>query len=167
MSATIWKSVHIKNCVMCIQRTGNCRGNGAAQGSNGCHGNLLAAVLVWARVSSGNHVGLEQGALQVDVVVGQGLVDGSQDLLGDVLTALQVVVTIGENLRLDDGHDAMLRQAGTEGQKCLLVCSRLSYYTVFLLSNPCRKWLKWATLYFWKACLNCVFNRSIKLVKSS
>lgn len=62
-------------------------------------------------MSSGNHVGLEQGALQVDMVVGQGLVDSSQHLLSDVLAALQVVVTIGEDLRLNNGDNAMLRKA--------------------------------------------------------
>lgn len=60
-----------------------------------------------------NHVGLEQGALQVDVVVGQGLVNSGQDLLSDVLAAFQVVVTIRKNLRLNDGDDAVLRKAGT------------------------------------------------------
>lgn len=68
-------------------------------------------------MSGGNHVGLEQGALQVDVVVGQGLVDSSQDLLSNVLAALQVMVTIRENLRLDDGDDAVLRTAETKGVK--------------------------------------------------
>lgn len=48
------------------------------------------------------------------MVVGQGLVAGSQDLLSNVLAALQVMVTIGENLRLDDGDDAVLRKAETE-----------------------------------------------------
>lgn len=100
-----------------IQITGDCRGHGAAQGCNSCHGNLLVAVLVWAGVSGGNHVGLEQGALQVDMVVGQGFVDGSQDLLGDVLATLQVVVTIRKNLRLNNGNDAVLRKAETKRVK--------------------------------------------------
>lgn len=61
-------------------------------------------------MSWGNHVGLEQGALQVDVVVRQGLVEGSQDFLSHVLAPLQVMVTIRENLRLNDGDDAVLRR---------------------------------------------------------
>lgn len=68
-------------------------------------------------MSGGHHVGLEQGALQVDVVVGQGLVDSSQDLLSNILAALQVVVTVRKNLRLDDGDDAVLRKAETKGVK--------------------------------------------------
>lgn len=62
-------------------------------------------------MAGGDHVGLEQGALQVDVVVGQSLVNGGQDLLRHVLAALQVVVAVGEDLGLHDGHDAVLREA--------------------------------------------------------
>lgn len=100
--------------IVCIQLTRDCRGHSAAQGGNSCHCDLLVAVLVRAGVSGGNHVGFEQGALQVDVVVRQGLVDSSQDLLSNVLAALQVMVTIRENLRLDDGDDAVLRKAETK-----------------------------------------------------
>ena len=66
-------------------------------------------------MSGGNHVGLEKGSLKVDMVVGQGLVDGSQDLLSDVLATLQVVVAVRENLRLNNGDDAVLRTAETKG----------------------------------------------------
>lgn len=62
-------------------------------------------------MSSSNHVGLEQRALQVDMVVGQGLVHGSQDFLSDILAALQVMVSIRQNLRLHDGNNAMLGKA--------------------------------------------------------
>ncbi|KAG7227830.1 hypothetical protein INR49_013624 [Caranx melampygus] len=78
-------------------------------------GFLLTLATRQEGVSSSNHVGLQQGALQVDMVVGQSLVDSSQDLLSNVLAALQVMVTIGENLRLNDGHDAVLKKAGTKG----------------------------------------------------
>lgn len=61
-------------------------------------------------MSGGDHVGLEQSALQVDMVVRQGLVDSSQDLFGDVLATLQVVVAIGQNLGLHDWDDAVLRK---------------------------------------------------------
>lgn len=64
-------------------------------------------------MSGSDHVGLEQGTLQVDVVVRQGLVDRSQDLLGNVLAALQIVVTIRKNLRLDDGDNAVLTKTRT------------------------------------------------------
>lgn len=97
-----------------VQLTRDRRRHSAAQGGDSCHCNLLVAVLVRAGVPGGNHVGLEQGALQVHVVVRQGLVDGSQDLLSDVLATLQVVVTIGENLRLDDGNNTVLREEVTK-----------------------------------------------------
>lgn len=59
-------------------------------------------------MSCGNHVGLEQSALQVDMVVRQGLVDSSQDLLCDVLATLKVVVAVRQNLRLHDRDNAVL-----------------------------------------------------------
>lgn len=62
---------------VCIQPTSDCRGHSAAQGGNSGHCNLLVVVLVRAGVSSGNHIGLEQGALKVNVVVRQSLVDSS------------------------------------------------------------------------------------------
>lgn len=98
----------------CKCLTRDCRRHGAAQGRNSGHCDLLVAVFVGAGVSGSDHVGLEQGTLQVDVVVRQGLVDRSQDLLGDVLAALQIVVTIRKNLRLDDGDNAMLTKKYTK-----------------------------------------------------
>merc|ERR1711931_59287 len=96
---------------------GDCGGHGAAQGSDGCHGDLLVGVLVRAGVSGGDHVGLEQGSLQVDVVVRQGLVHSGKDLLSHVLAALQVVVAVGEDLRLNNGDNAVhLADAGIAGQ---------------------------------------------------
>lgn len=59
-------------------------------------------------MSCSNHVGLEQSALQVDMVVRQGLVDGSQDLLCDVLATLKVVVAVRQNLGLHNRDDAVL-----------------------------------------------------------
>lgn len=50
------------------------RGHCATQGSDCCHGNLLRGVLGGAGVARGHHVGLQKGALQVNVVVRQGLV---------------------------------------------------------------------------------------------
>lgn len=55
-------------------------GHGAPQGGHSCQGDLLRGVLFGAGVSGGHHVGFEQRALQVDVVVGKRLVDGRQHL---------------------------------------------------------------------------------------
>lgn len=44
------------------------------------HGHLLWSILLGAGMSSSHHVGLQQGALQVNMMVIQGLVDSSQDL---------------------------------------------------------------------------------------
>lgn len=61
-------------------------------------------------MSGSDHVGLQEGTLQVDVVVGQSLVHCGQDLLSHVLGALQVVVTVGEDLGLNNGDNAMLEE---------------------------------------------------------
>lgn len=92
-----------------IHLTGDCRRHSTAQGSNSGHCDLLVAVFVGAGVSGSDHVGLEQCTLQVDVMVRQGLVDCSQHLLGNVLAAFQIMVTIRKNLRFDDGDNAMLK----------------------------------------------------------
>lgn len=68
-------------------------------------------------MARGYHVGLQQGAFQVDVVITQSLVDGGQHLLSDILAALQVVVPIGEDFGLHNGHNAiLLADAGVTGQ---------------------------------------------------
>ena len=64
-------------------------GNGAAQSLHGGQSDLLWGVLL-GRLTGGDHVGLQQSTLQVDVVVAQGLVDGGQDGLGDLLGAVQI-----------------------------------------------------------------------------
>lgn len=116
-------------------------GHRAAQRSDGCHGDLLIREFLGAGVAWGDHVGLQQSAFQVDVMVTQSLVDRRQHLehpkwgrgtgvsprapaqrpspphcpgrpaaylFGHILTALQVMVPIGEDLRLHNGHDAVL-----------------------------------------------------------
>lgn len=83
--------------------------NRPLQGSDCGHGHLVGAVLLGTALASSDHVGLEQGALQEDVVVGQSLVDEGQHLLGHPLSSGQVVVAIGKHLRLHNGHQAVLQ----------------------------------------------------------
>lgn len=94
-----------------MRLTRNCWGHSATQCRDSSHGNLLRSVLVWAGVSSCHHIRFQQGALQVDMVVGEGLVHSSQDLLCDVLATLQVMISVRQNLRLHDGDYAILRIA--------------------------------------------------------
>lgn len=106
--------------------SGNGRGHGAAQSGDGSDGHLLGGELLGAALASGDHVGLQQGSLQVDVVVVQRLVDGGQDGLGDLLGAVQVMVTIGQHLGLNDGHDALrLADGGVTGQHVGVLQDRL------------------------------------------
>lgn len=57
-------TVEARWCVTCDGRR-----HGAAQGSDGSHGDLLAAVLDGAGMSGCNHVGFQQSAFKVYVVV--------------------------------------------------------------------------------------------------
>ncbi|TNN66050.1 hypothetical protein EYF80_023678 [Liparis tanakae] len=66
-------------------------GDGAAQGGYGRHCNLLRAVLSEAAVSGGDHVGFEE-------------------------SALQVMISVRQDLRLYDGHDAMLAEKENDYQ---------------------------------------------------
>lgn len=60
--------------------TGHSSGDGAPQGRHSRHGNFLRCVLLGAGVSSCHHVGLQQGAFQVHMVVRQSLVHSSKNL---------------------------------------------------------------------------------------
>lgn len=60
--------------------TSDSRGHRATQCRDSCHGNLLMRIFVGAGVAWGYHIGLQQGAFQVDVVVTQSLVNSSQHL---------------------------------------------------------------------------------------
>lgn len=55
-------------------------GDSAPQSSHCSHGNLLRGVLLSAGVSSSDHVGLQQGSLQVHMVIRQSLIHSSQNL---------------------------------------------------------------------------------------
>lgn len=89
-------------------------------------------------MSSCNHVWLEQGTLQVDVMVGQSLVDGSQDLLSNVLAALQVMVTIRKNLRLNNGDDAVLQGSDRRSQEgSLQGGKKKEWQWVYIVCNLC------------------------------
>ena len=63
---------------------------------------------LWAVGARGDHVGLEEGALEEDLVVVERLVDGGEDALGDGGAGLDVVGAVGEDLGLDDGDEAVL-----------------------------------------------------------
>ena len=90
---------------------------GALEHGDGRHGNLLRGVLLGAAVSREDHVGLEEGALQVHVVVAQRLVHGCEDLLASDHAGLEVVVPVRQDLRLHDGSEPVqLTDAGVARQ---------------------------------------------------
>lgn len=98
--------------VAVVLLTRHSRRNSAAKSCDSCHGDLLGGVLLGTGMPGSHHVGLEQSALQVDMVVRQGLVHSSQNLLGHILAPLQIMFTIRQNFRLHDWHNAMLMRKG-------------------------------------------------------
>lgn len=62
---------------MAYDLTRDSRRDGAAQGSDCCHGDLLCAVFGGAAVARSGHIGFEQSALQVHMMVRHGLVQCS------------------------------------------------------------------------------------------
>ena len=78
-----------------------------AEGSDSGHSVLLVGGLLTGSTSS-DHVGLQQSTLQQQVVVLDGLVGGSQNLLGDLDAGLEGVGTIRQDLRLDDGDQTVV-----------------------------------------------------------
>lgn len=61
-------------------RTRHSSRNGTVESGDSGHGHLLWSILLGAGMPSGHHVGLQQRALQVHMMVIQGLVHSSQDL---------------------------------------------------------------------------------------
>ena len=66
-----------------------------------------------------DHVRLQHGALQVDVVVGQSFELGRQDNLRHFAAVLDVVVSVGHDLGLHDGHQALALANGRVAGQCV------------------------------------------------
>ena len=76
----------------------NCGRDGPLQCGNGGGSNLFWGVFGFAGLAGRHHVGLQESSLQEDVVVIQSLVHCGQDGFSDLLSPVQVVITIGEHL---------------------------------------------------------------------
>lgn len=91
--------------------------HGAGERGDGGDGDLLRSSTDLAAGAGGHHVRLEESALEEDVLVVEGLVARGDDLLGDGAADLEVVITIHEDLGLDDGHEAVsLGNGGVLGE---------------------------------------------------
>lgn len=62
----------------------------------------------WIQAWQGDHVGLQECASQIDMVVTQNLVENSQDLFSYILTVLQVMVPIRGHLTLHNRDNVIL-----------------------------------------------------------
>mmetsp|Transcript_43461 Transcript_43461/g.136283 ORF Transcript_43461/g.136283 Transcript_43461/m.136283 type:complete len:427 (+) Transcript_43461:265-1545(+) len=81
--------------------------HGVLEHAHGGEADLLHGGGVGAAHAGTHHVRLEEGALEHHVVVGERLVAGGEDLLGNDRGGLDAVLAVHEHLRLDDGHEAV------------------------------------------------------------
>ena len=88
--------------------TWNSWGHTPLQSSHSSHSNILGGVLGCAGLACSHHVGLQESPLQEDIVIRQGFVAESKDLFCDFLCSGQVVITIWQNFRLNNGDNAIL-----------------------------------------------------------
>ena len=64
--------------------------------------------MIWAALSGRDHVRFEEGPLQHQFVVNQGLHDGGKDVLRNLGAFLDGVRAVHQDLGLDDGHKAVV-----------------------------------------------------------
>ncbi|GIX65846.1 amino acid adenylation domain-containing protein [Babesia caballi] len=96
---------------------GESGGHRAAKRAGGEEPDRLRGWLLLAVNTLSHHVGLEEGALEQHLVVAEGLEDGGQHALRHLGAHLDGVVAVGQNLGLDDGHQAvLLADGGVAGQ---------------------------------------------------
>jgi hypothetical protein len=86
---------------------GHGSGDGPLEGADGVLSDDLGRHLLGVR-AWGDHVGLEEGTLEEDMVLVEGLVARSEDHLRDVGAAVDVVRAINKDLGLDDRHQPVL-----------------------------------------------------------
>ena len=105
---------------LATREEGNARhggGNGARESGDGGLGDLLRGGALGAGSTRGDHVRLEESTLEDDVLVVESLVASSDNLLGDDAADLDIVVTIHEDLGLDDGDETVhLGDGGVLGE---------------------------------------------------
>ena len=86
--------------------------------TDGSLSDALSAALFQTLGSLANHVGLQQGTLKKHMVVGEGLHHSSLNGLGHQSGALDVVRSVHDDFRLDDGHQTLaLADASVTGER--------------------------------------------------
>ena len=85
----------------------------AGQSPDSEPGDLLGSALVFAGGSGSDHVRLEEGTLDDEILVEHGLHDSAEDELGDACALFDGVASVSEDLRLDDGHKTVVLADGT------------------------------------------------------
>ena len=97
--------------------TGGLRRHARVEHAQGVLGNFLRVGLLRAISTRGNHGRLQEHAVELDVVVGQVLEGFRPNHGGDFKVAVDVVVAVEENLRLDNRHEtSVLADGGVAGE---------------------------------------------------
>lgn len=87
--------------------TWNCSWNSAAECGDGGQTNFGWGSAFRAALSGCHHVWFQQSTFQVYMMIVQCFVHGGQNGFGDLLAAVQIVITIGQNFWLNNWNDAI------------------------------------------------------------
>lgn len=97
--------------------TGDCGGNAAAEHLQGVVSNLLGTSTALALSTGGDHGRFKEDTLEENVVISEVLEGLGPSALSDLKSAVNVVVTIKENLGLDNGDKTrVLGNGGITGK---------------------------------------------------
>jgi len=99
--------------------TGDGRGDGSAQSSDSQFSDFSGADVgsVGESGTGGDHVGLQEDTFKINVVISEGLEDGSINSLGGLEADSDVVFTVREDFGFDDGDETVgLADSGISGK---------------------------------------------------
>ena len=88
--------------------SGNSRGDSPGESSNGVEGNLLRGGLLFTSGTLSDHVGFQQKTLEEESLGDELIHDSVEDLLGNLSTFSNIMITIRNNLWLNDWHETIV-----------------------------------------------------------
>lgn len=86
--------------------TGNSWWNGSGESSHGEEGNLFCSSFLFSLSTGSDHVWLKQHTLEENSLRDQLVHDSVEHFLGDACALLDIVCTVGQDLWLDNWHEA-------------------------------------------------------------
>jgi len=104
---------------------GYSRGHSPAESADSVESNLLRGSLSGAILTGAHHVGLQEGTFQQDVVPVEAPVYVGEHTLSLVSSTVDIVITVHEDLGLNDGHKAvLLADSGIAGERLGVLLER-------------------------------------------